>query len=275
MKGVMFRISFAAVLLSLSLGASAQEQDICGIRFTGDPLPSKWLQKMVPVLEYEYGFYSALGADSTFSVTVHAFRDRKHGYSYMSSHYGKNSWQSESGVRIAGCFIPSENLIGIFGFGDDVEFTAGLIFHELSHSLFNHVYPERRRKPMWLNEGLAEYFAGCISLRRGGVRHVLDDDDKGRLKTKLQLGEIDIPAFLDSGRKEFMQMEYTDDMSAYRLSHAIVAFMLELAPEGYFRQVFRTVADPSERRAPSVIVAETYPGGMEAFIAGFHKFIDN
>ena len=265
---------FAALL---GFGLEAEESSVpdvsLNITCLGDPIPKKWLARVVPVLEYEQEFYMNLGLDEEFSVTIHAFRNREQGYAEMEKRTGHAGWVSESGVKTAGRFYPSLNLIALFGLDREMEYMTGLIAHEVSHSFFNQVFPKRKIVPMWLNEGLAVYFQHCSANRKGIVSHDMSETDKGRLRTKYMLGEVDLRTFLDCGRSDFMRMEHLDDMSAYRLSYALIAFLVEKAPSGCFRSVFMRLKDPGYKGTPSSAVDDIYPGGMTALEQDFRAFV--
>lgn len=267
---------FAAVAISFPQEKDALSGggDLLNITYLNDPLPEKWLKRLEQMLDYELDFYKKLGLEKEFAVKVHAFKDRDRGYAYMDSRYGQLKWQSESGVKTSGIFLPSENVIGIFGFGKDMDRTIGLLSHEISHGFFSQVYPRRHKTvPTWLNEGLAEYFQHCTVKRNGELVHEFPEDDRGRLKTRYMLGEMDVTGFLDYDRSRFMRMEHIDDMSAYRIAHAIVSFMVDEARDDYFVRFFSMIKDMSAAVSPSIVVEATYPGGIKSFEKDFRSYI--
>lgn len=263
----MKKIIFSFLALFLMLPASGQ---IPHAQFRGDQIPKKWLEKLEPLVNHEIEFYRPLGLAEDFSIRIWAFKDRKTGYDTIGKIVGRHKWVSESGLETAGVFIPPKNVVAIFGFDGEQDRMVSLIAHEINHSLFHQTFPRKTLTPTWLNEGLSEYFENCSVSRKGVVKHEFPDYDKGRLKTKYMLGEIKLAEFVDYGYKEFMQMEHSDDMSAYRMAHAIVTFLIE---KEVFQDCFKAIAGRSREETPSMMLGSAYPGGLSAFEADFRAFI--
>lgn len=269
-----FACIFAAFATVLCFGQVQEASEASlNITYLGDPIPQKWLARIEPMLKYEQEFYTDLGLDENFSVTIHAFRDRERGYEEMGKTAGAYGWVSQSGVKTAGVFYPSLNLIALFGLDRDMEYMVGLVAHEVSHSFFHQTFWNRKMVPMWLNEGLAEYFQHCSVNRKGIVSHYMSGVDKGRLRTKYMLGEVDLRTFLDYSRSDFMRMEHLDDMSAYRLSYALIAFFVERTPSDCFPAVFMRLKDLMANESPSCAIDAIYPGGMKALENDFRTFV--
>lgn len=255
---------FALLLTSAVFGQNPH------ITYLGDPIPQKWMAKLEPLIDYEVEFYKTLGLADDFNLSVRAFKDRKTGYDEMARTSGGYEWVSESGVETAGVFFPSRNLVALFGLDGDKDLKVGVLAHEISHAFFHEVFPRTASIPIWLNEGLARYFERCSVSKKGIVKHEFSDYDKGRLKTKYMLGEMNPAEFVDFNRKKFMQMEHLDDMSAYRLAHALVTFLIE---KEVFQDCFKALAGRSREETPSMMLDSAYPGGLPAFEADFRAFI--
>ena len=72
-------------------------------------------------------------------------------------------------VDVAGLFVPGRDVNHILMIGDDNPFRLRLIFHEYTHLIVSNT---GQRMPVWLGEGIAEYYS-TFELSRGGREAML------------------------------------------------------------------------------------------------------
>ncbi len=279
MKGLRHILTlFFGLLPSLVFAAAdgdsgASDEPKMELNYRCDPLPKKWLEKIEPFLRNEFDFYTKIGLDVSFSVDILSFKYEDEGYEYMNKHYGERKWISESGVRTAGIYIPSHNVIGIFGFSKDTDRALSTVYHEISHSFTDKLFSgSKNYPPIWLHEGLAEYFEHSY-IRKGRLVHELDDRMKGALKTKYLLEEIDLKTFIDTRHKKFMSVQHTDGGSSYRLSYVLLTFLIEEIGTDYLKELVSGLKSRTGDTPLSEIIDRTYPGGFSAFDKDLQEFI--
>lgn len=146
-----------------------------------------------------------------------------------------------------------------------------VIYHELSHYLTREI--TGTNPPMWLSEGLSEYFENC-EVGKKGIRHSMTAYEKGRIRSMYMLGEVNLRNFVDADRSMFMKKQRTDEQYAYILAHALTTFMLENVSRQLFSDFITLLQDKTDRAKVSEKIARVYPDGFEAFETDFEKFCE-
>ena len=124
--------------------------------------------------------------------------------------------------------------------------------------------------PMWLMEGLSEYFEHC-EVGKKGISHSMTSYEKGRIRTMYMLGEINLRTFVDADRTLFMKKQRNDEQYAYVLAHALVTFMVENVSRQILGNLIGLLQDNKDKSKVSEKIARVYPGGFETFEKDFEK----
>ncbi len=96
-------------------------------------------------------------------------------------------------------------------------------YYELSHYFINtHI----ERPPVWINEGLAEYFTH-LNYNGKIVKPNVYDYAVNRVKTMIQTRDINLVDFLTWDANKFYKMSFTHDNYGYSLGYCIILFLMQ------------------------------------------------
>lgn len=135
-------------------------------------------------------------------------------------------------------------------------------YHEISHYFLHKIITGKI--PQWLNEGLAEYFAN-VQTNKKEIKHEMSEYEIGRIKTMIEIKDIDLKTFFTWGPREFMKKEFTDDSYTYILSHGIVYFLINKDFEQFKQLVLKIKTGTNSEDAFNA----TYKGGFKQFESDF------
>jgi hypothetical protein len=134
-------------------------------------------------------------------------------------------------MDVAGLFVPRRDLNYIAMVSDGDDDRLRIIFHEYAHLLISNT---GQRVPVWLNEGLAEYYS-TFELQRGGREAIIGRIIEGHLQalnqtTLLKLPELlnlthDSPLYNEGSRRSVFYAQ------AWALTHFIFRNQPSLAPQ--------------------------------------------
>lgn len=233
------------------------------VEYGGDPLPDKDRKKIEEILRYEVNFYSQFGLPDTLNIQLYVFEDRKDAVAFLE---GMNVFLHPN---INGVYLPKQQKAVILGREKGRERSLGIIYHELSHHFIRQILGTH--PPMWVNEGLSEYFEHC-KITKKGVQHTFTDYERGRIRTMYMLGEVDLPAFLNINRDTFMKQQRTDEQYAYILSHALITFWIEKVPRQTFKEYISALQNKKDYSVVAEQIDHVYPGGFQQFEVDFADF---
>ena len=233
------------------------------IAYEGDPLTDKERQKIELTLQYEVEFYSQFGLPDTLNLKLTVFNKREDALVYL------NKFNIHPPKSTNGIYISRLQKAIILSREKEYQQGLGVIYHELSHHLTLQI--TAGRPPIWLNEGLAEYFEHC-KVNKKGLQHTFTEYEKGRIRTIYMLGDIDLPTFINSRQNEFMKQQRTDEQYAYILSHALVTFWIEKAPRQIFRDFVLSLQNKDDSSTVSELIEQIYTGGFKQFEKDFEAF---
>lgn len=234
------------------------------ITWLQDPVSEKDKEKITGILDHELRYYERLGMEDDLSLTVYTFKDEDKAADFLQEKFGR----SVDARYVGGIYMPKEQTAVILGYDEKKsERNVRIICHEISHHLLRSL--SHTSVPAWLNEGLARYFENCTVDRKGNVEHYLSDAEKGRLRSAVMIGSVDVREFLDAPHKEFMLHQRTDSGIAYTLSHALVTVITDNGGDC----IVKALLNPGEGEKSSDIVERLYPGGVQGLEAGLMKII--
>ena len=125
------------------------------IEYSGYPLPEKYCRKIEQFVKYEVNFYTQFGLPDTLSLHLQVFEDKKKGKEYLES----INISTILTLKPSGIYLPEQQKAIILGMEKDKERSIAVIYHELCHHFTRQILG--KFSPIWLNEGLSEYFANC------------------------------------------------------------------------------------------------------------------
>ncbi len=179
---------------------------------------AKWeLKCLQKVIDYQLEFYNKAFADKVMersSVKVLVFENYADYLGYQLKQSGHIT--PRTGIY----YLKNKEVIVC---KDKFETTfLSTCYHELSH-FFIRNYMDT--PPVWLNEGLAEYFAYVTVLK--SIKHNRNFYHIARVKTMLELKDINLRDFLDWSYQKFYDTSFSHDDYGYALSHSMVFFLMQ------------------------------------------------
>ncbi|MBF0730203.1 hypothetical protein [Bacteroides acidifaciens] len=232
------------------------------IEYAGDPLPDKDRRNIEEFISYEVNFYTQFGLPDTLTLQLHVFEDRKKAMEYLES----VDIHLPLLFKASGIYSPKLQKAIILGREKGQERSLAIIYHELSHHFVRQILG--KFPPSWLNEGLSEYFEHC-KVTKKGLRHTFTEYEQGRIRTMYMLGEIDLLAFMNSGRGKFMKRQATDEQYSYILAHALVTFWIEKAPRDTMKKLIVSLQNKNDSSTVSERIDSVYLGGFQKFEKDF------
>lgn len=270
-------------ILSVWTGAAQETLDNglrveLNIRYDGNLLSSKNMDKLEQMSAHMTEFYTALGLNESLDVRLLIFKTQDEGYEYMRSIYPDNKTYRKTASDeyfksgIGGIYMPSSKTAAILGIEHGMERSLSVIFHEISHH-YTRLLFGKKNPPVWFTEGLAEHFENMrFSKKKGWVSDV-SDFDKGKLKTLHMIGELEVEDLFDLTHSEFKLKLRNEGNMFYAFSHvAVVVLMDTLDRDGFKELTSRLVSRKTDEKV-SEIVGAVYPGGLNAYKRALHEFI--
>lgn len=248
------------------------------ITYTGDPLPKKAVEKIEAMIGYMGGYYSALGLTGSMDVELKVFKTKKEGYRYMRSLYPGDQRYIEQphdktmGGGVGGVYIPARKMAVVLGMEHGTDAAISLIDHEMSHHFTRMLFANSMFAPVWLNEGLAEHF-GALRVKKSGVVSEFPHADRGKVKTMIMLGDLNLPKFLDFTQKEFSQMHRYEGQTCYSLAHVIVTVLMENLSTQQMGELVEVLKKRKRDDKVSSLVDSVYPGGLQSLEKGILEFV--
>ena len=238
------------------------------IEYAGNALSKKEQQLVEQMMVYQIKFYRLFGLRDSLKVKLTVFNERSVAEFYLDKiGVSKNN----SIKNINGLYSSRRKEAVIMEMDKNRKKGLSVIYHELSHYLTREI--TGTNPPMWLSEGLSEYFENC-EVGKKGIRHSMTAYEKGRIRSMYMLGEVNLRNFVDADWNLFMKKQRTDEQYAYILAHALTTFMLENVSRQLFSDFITLLQDKTDRAKVSEKIARVYPDGFEAFETDFEKFCE-
>ena len=156
---------------------------------------------------------------------------------------------------------------------DDAKKMVGTVYHEASHMLLMTKVP---RVPLWINEGLAEYFDGLNVF--GDNRRVYLNKHSQRWLTRWAKKGLPIgfEEYLSLSRSKWYKFDekIKDCHAAYIIGYSLVYFMMSRSnTETVLKELLWEFKRQGEKANSVNVVNIHYPGGCERFEQIWHKWI--
>lgn len=210
-------------------------------------------------------YRSDFGLDlhGTAQVNLYLFEQQADFRQWMVERIGS------SNANYAGVFIPSSNEVAVWRWGDDQD-VAQTVLHESSHVLLYQLSPA---SPVWLHEGLAQYFQTLKVQPDGRLKVSPLTDAQARIRQWMDEGRlITLRQYLSLDDTQWRRMAHELDAIHYTVAWATTAFLMS-KPVG--RSTLRTLLQELEKtdsRPTLRRIGEIYPGGLTRLEYDFFRW---
>jgi uncharacterized protein DUF4124/uncharacterized protein DUF1570 len=204
-----------------------------------------------------------LDLHGTAEVNLYLFEHQEDFSQWMVERIGS------SNANYAGVFIPSSNEVAVWRWGDDQD-VAQTILHESSHVLLYQLSPA---SPVWLHEGLAQYFQTLEVQPDGRLKVSTLPDAQARIRQWMDEGRlITLRQYLSLDDAQWRRMAHELDAIPYTVAWATTAFLMS-KPVGRstLRQLLQEL-EKTDRRPTLRRIGEIYPGGLTRLEYDFFRW---
>ena len=204
-----------------------------------------------------------LDLHGTAQVNLYLFEQQADFRQWMVDRIGSSNANS------AGVFIPSSNEVAVWRWGDDQD-VAQTILHESSHVLLYQLSPA---SPVWLHEGLAQYFQTLQVQPDGRLKVSALPDAQARIRQWMDEGRlITLRQYLSLGDTQWRRMAHELDAIPYTVAWATPAFLMS-KPVGRstLRQLLQEL-EKTDRRPTLRRIDQIYPGGLTRLEYDFFRW---
>ncbi len=204
-----------------------------------------------------------LDLHGTAQVNLYLFEQQSDFRQWMVDRIGT------SNPNYAGVFIPASNEVAVWRWGNDQE-VAQTILHESSHVLLYQLSPA---SPVWLHEGLAQYFQTMEVQADGRMKVSALPDAQARIRQWMDEGRlITLRQYLSLDDNQWRRMAHKLDAIPYTVAWATTAFLMS-KPVGRstLRQLLQEL-EKTDRRPTLRRIDQIYPGGLTRLEYDFFRW---
>lgn len=254
----MIRTTILSLLFLLCFTAQAQQ---ILIKYEGEKLSRKDSLKIDKISSYEIEFYKQIFTFDSLLLKYRVFATKDAYVKFLAEHKIKmhdRRFIAKYAKKINTCLIFRNEKADDDVFWGSVSFcTSSALIHQ-----------QKGSNQAWLSTGLNQYFK-FMDVGRKSFTHQLPVVYIAKLKSMIEMKDLNLEEFISSKNKEFLKQQLTDESSAYALSHALVYFLIE-KDFSKFKELVRSIkAGQSSYEA----INSNYLGGFSAFNIDFQKYI--
>ncbi|MFA7492227.1 MAG: DUF1570 domain-containing protein [Proteiniphilum sp.] len=132
-------------------------------------------------------------------------------------------------------------------------------YHEMSHAFLS-LHVGGQYLPPWFNEGLAVYLER-MSFDKSKIVHEVDKPKISRLKTLIELHDLNLAEFVDWGYSKFSDESFSQENYGYCVGYCMVYFLMQKGEDHAF-EFFRNLVGT---RSSVGTFNQHYPGGFTQF----------
>lgn len=220
-------------------------------------LPDGLHEQTLSAIEHIYQRYRkdfGLDLRGTAEVNLYLFTKQADFQQWMIERVGS------SNPNYAGVFIPNTNEVAVWRWNKDDEQVAQTILHESSHVLLYQLSPA---SPVWLHEGLAQYFQMLKVKDNGHVVVTALPDAEKRIQQWIENEQlITMRQYLSLDDQAWRKMAHELNAIPYTVAWATTAFLMS-KPVGRstLRQLLQDL-EKTDRRPTLQRIGHLYPGGL-------------
>ncbi len=194
---------------------------------------------------------------------------------YLFSEQGRFvEWMEARGAKgnpnYAGVFLPATNEVAVWRWSASDERVAQTILHESSHVLLFQLSPA---SPVWLHEGLAQYFQTLKVLPNGQAVVTALPDAEARIQTWIDNQQlITLRQYLSLDDQAWRKMAHQLNAIPYTVAWGTTAFLMS-KPVGRstLRQLLQDL-EKTDRRPTLQRINHLYPGGLSRMEYDFFRW---
>ena len=175
-----------------------------------------------------------------------------------------------SSSHYAGVFIPATNEVAVWQWADNEQQVAQTILHESSHVLLYQLSP---LAPVWLQEGLAQYFQTLEMQPDGRLKISALNDAQQRVQTWIEQERlITLRQYLSMDDAQWRKMAHQLNAIPYTVAWATTAFLMS-KPVGRstLRQMLQDL-EKTHQRPTLQRIEHLYPGGISRLEYDFFRW---
>jgi len=255
MKNNLYAIFIVNLLVT---GILAQEETVISIE---NILTIKENNALEKALQYKSDFFNRLFSEKTVNsweikfVVANNYRD----YLYIQSEYGHIKLNS------FGFFSAKDSTVVVFKNkkNENPNIFMRTCYHELSHA-FLHLHIGNNYVPAWFIEGLAIYHAQMTFDRKNTKQHINNYYVK-RVKTLIQLKEINLTEFVNLDYKKFSIESFSQEGYGYAIGYCMILFLMQQSEDKAFK-IFRSLVN---EYSATEVFDKYYSGGFSQFEKDF------
>ncbi|MBD8387811.1 DUF1570 domain-containing protein [Dysgonomonas sp. BGC7] len=247
--------TFLLYCLCVSLYAQYSIQDTDGV------LNKKEAASLEQIIAYQLEFYNKVLPESSIKPTD----VRLNIYSNYSAYLMYQKEQMKTTLHRSMGFYSSKNKEAVVCKDKHEKEFLSTCYHELSHFFVNTYFGS---VPIWLNEGIAVYFG---NMKPGkSVNHQVVKTYILRVKTMIDLRDIDLNDFLSWNRNKFYERSFSHESYGYALGYSIVQYLMQ-KDEKSVVSLIREIKNGKDSKEAIDIV---YEGGFSSFEKDFMEYIN-
>ncbi len=217
-----------------------------------------------------------------FKVNLVIFEDKDKFNQYFKDTFGSDALAD-------GYFALGDNECVVWKNPDTKE-TLRVLFHETQHLLMAHHY---RNCPMWLNEGLSQYFQGLNVIGRDKRIYVTDNCKEWNVHWLKNGFPIEPKEYVNLDYDEWNELRAEDATAAYSIGYSMTFYLMRSsALRNILKKLvlecekdYETETEIIERngkkyrrkkvldRPSTEVLNEYYPGGYDKFEADWKRWI--
>ncbi|NDW08500.1 DUF1570 domain-containing protein [Dysgonomonas sp. 520] len=231
------------------------------IKYEDEVLSSKERANLEKVIDFQLKFYNNARLDSLIKasdVKLYIYTD----YSAFLLHQKE---QMKTTLHRSMGFYSSKNKEAVVCKDKNETRFMKTCYHELSHFFTNTYFS---KIPIWLNEGLSEYFSE-MKVTAKEVKHIKKDRNIARVKTMIKNRDIDLKNFINWDRQRFYKMSFAHDGYGYALGYSIVLFLMEQHKD----MVPDYMGKMASEKDSAITFDQLYGGGFGQFEKDFLSYI--
>lgn len=169
----------------------------------------------------------------------------------------------------AGVYLPGENEVAVWAYGPEEEIVA-TILHESSHVIMFQMAP---RAPVWIQEGMAQYFSTIRPTDDGHLKITPLPQAQALIRTwREEKRLISLRDYLGISESDWRKLAHQQNAIPYTLAWALVYFMMS-EPVG--QQTLRRILHDLEKSGqwPTIESLDMrYPGGLPQLEYAFFRW---
>ena len=245
---------FTNILCGLLLSVAGQLPHF-EIQYRGDALTEKERDKVERMAQCEIQFFDSFAMPDTLRLTMTVFEASDEARAYVDS---IRKGRAIMPLHLGGIYMHYRKEAVVFGLGADKNRNLSTLYHEMCHFFLKSIL--KCQLPIWLNEGICEYFEH-YTIGKKGAKHVMPEYDKGKIRTMFMLGEVNLKTFVGFDRQQFNTRAFQDESASYVLAHALVSLLIEEHPRELIHSILQAFQQ-DEQACSYELLDKLYPGGF-------------